>query len=81
MAHHADRSAPESEHQQHHVVPFHYLVRCRTSHGHAPPAPARLAATALRPYCGTNGCTSFLEVDPETGVARCPICGYVRRTH
>ena len=30
-----------------------------------------------RPYCRTNGCASFLEVDPTTGRASCPICGYV----
>ena len=39
--------------------------------------------TALnRLYCATNGCTSFLEVDPNTGTATCGICGicgYVRR--
>jgi hypothetical protein len=34
-----------------------------------------------RPFCGTNGCASFLEVDPETGLARCHICGFVRRVH
>ena len=38
------------------------------------------ALSANRPYCRTNGCTSFLEVDPATGVASCPICGYVRAT-
>ena len=32
-----------------------------------------------RLYCGTNGCTTYLELDPRTGVASCPICGY-RRT-
>jgi hypothetical protein len=36
---------------------------------------------AGRPYCGTNGCTSFLEVDPDTKLATCPICGYSRRLH
>jgi hypothetical protein len=41
----------------------------------------RRATSATRPYCSTNGCTSFLEVDATTGVASCPICGYVRRTH
>jgi hypothetical protein len=39
------------------------------------------AAATLRPYCGTNGCTSFLEVDPQTGLGQCPICGYQRRLH
>ncbi len=41
----------------------------------------RAAATsvAYRPYCGTNGCTSFLVIDAEGHTAHCPICGYVRR--
>jgi hypothetical protein len=34
-----------------------------------------------RPYCRTNGCASFLDVDPTTGVASCPICGYRLRPH
>jgi hypothetical protein len=42
---------------------------------------ASAASAAYRPYCQTNGCTSFLEIDPATGVATCPICGFVRRTH
>lgn len=41
----------------------------------------RRRAMARRPYCATNGCASFLDVDAEAGVARCPICGYTRRTH
>ena len=36
---------------------------------------------AQRPFCRTNGCPSFLEVDPTTGVATCPICGYTQRSH
>jgi hypothetical protein len=36
---------------------------------------------AIRPFCSTNGCPSFLDVDPTTGVATCPICGFTRRTH
>lgn len=41
----------------------------------------RAAATsaAYRPYCSTNGCTSFLVIDAEGQSAHCPICGYVRR--
>jgi hypothetical protein len=41
----------------------------------------RAAATsaAYRPYCGTNGCTSFLVIDVEGRSAHCPICGYERR--
>jgi hypothetical protein len=39
----------------------------------------RRHANATRLYCATNGCTSFLVLDPETNVASCPICGYTRR--
>jgi predicted PhzF superfamily epimerase YddE/YHI9 len=39
----------------------------------------RRTAAAGRIYCRTNGCTSFLQEDPATGVARCPVCGYTRR--
>jgi hypothetical protein len=42
---------------------------------------AGAAASALRPYCRTNGCATFLEVDPATGVATCPVCGATRRIH
>ena len=35
--------------------------------------------TTGRLFCGTNGCASFLDLDPETGRATCHICGYVRR--
>lgn len=31
-----------------------------------------------RLYCRTNGCASFLELDPERRVAACPVCGYSR---
>jgi hypothetical protein len=41
----------------------------------------RRAAASSNLYCSTNGCTSYLELDPAGGVARCPICGYVRRTN
>ena len=41
----------------------------------------RRAATSARPYCSTNGCTSYLIVDPASGVAHCEICGFTRRTH
>jgi hypothetical protein len=41
----------------------------------------RRASAASHLYCSTNGCTSYLELDPQGGVARCPICGYVRRTN
>lgn len=38
----------------------------------------RRHANATRLYCSTNGCTSFLVIDHEAGVATCPICGYTR---
>jgi hypothetical protein len=41
----------------------------------------RRAGTASRPYCSTNGCTSFLVVDPGTSVGSCPVCGFTRRIH
>jgi len=41
----------------------------------------RRSQAAGRPYCSTNGCTSFLEVDVVTRIATCPICGYARRLH
>jgi hypothetical protein len=41
----------------------------------------RRAASSNRPYCSTNGCTSYLTVDPATGVAHCEICGFTRRLH
>lgn len=37
------------------------------------------ASANSRLFCGTNGCPSFLEFDPETGKATCNICGFVRR--
>ena len=42
---------------------------------------ATQAAAVSRPYCRTNGCPSFLDIDPGTGVATCPICGYTARAH
>lgn len=41
----------------------------------------RRASAAGRLYCNTNGCTSYLVVDELAGVARCEICGYIRRLH
>ena len=29
-------------------------------------------------YCGTNGCATFLDIDPLTGTATCRICGFRR---
>lgn len=57
-----------------------------------PAAPLRLAAQGAearrrrrrqisdpRLYCGTNGCPTSLRLDPVTGIAACPICGFRRR--
>jgi len=41
----------------------------------------RRATAANQLYCATNGCTSYLELDHQERVARCPICGYSRRTN
>jgi hypothetical protein len=41
----------------------------------------RRTANAHRPYCGTNGCTTYLTLDSASGMARCEICGYTRRLH
>ncbi|HYL40006.1 MAG TPA: hypothetical protein VET90_01745 [Candidatus Binatus sp.] len=32
-----------------------------------------------RLYCGTNGCASFLTIDPDHRVATCEVCGFTRR--
>lgn len=42
---------------------------------------ASAANTNLRPFCRTNGCPSFLEIDEARGIAVCPICGATQRTH
>jgi hypothetical protein len=28
-----------------------------------------------RPFCSTNGCATFLELDSASGLFHCPICG------
>jgi len=38
----------------------------------------RTSATG-RLYCGTNGCASYLTIDPDRHVAVCDVCGYTRR--
>ena len=38
----------------------------------------RRSVASGRLYCGTNGCTSFLIVDPERRIATCEVCGYTR---
>jgi hypothetical protein len=42
---------------------------------------ASQATTTNRYFCRTNGCPSFLQVDPARGIATCEICGYTRRLH
>lgn len=42
---------------------------------------ASAANTNLRPFCRTNGCPSFLEIDEARGIAVCPICGATQRAH
>ena len=39
----------------------------------------RRTAVSSQLFCRTNGCPSFLTLDPETGVATCGICGFTRR--
>ena len=38
----------------------------------------RRRSLATKLYCHTNGCTSFLELQPERGIAVCPVCSYTR---
>jgi hypothetical protein len=42
---------------------------------------ASLAGSANRPYCRTNGCASFLELDADERSASCPVCGFTLRLH
>jgi len=37
------------------------------------------SASASRLYCATNGCTTYLVIDPNASVARCPVCQATRR--
>ena len=39
------------------------------------------SANTGRIFCSTNGCPSFLELDPSTNIATCPICGFTRRAN
>lgn len=39
------------------------------------------STAAGRAFCRTNGCASFLETNPDTGIATCPICGYTLHLH
>ena len=48
------------------------MRRQQGTHGrHRPTAPLL--------YCRTNGCTTFMRLDPGTGIATCPVCGAARR--
>jgi hypothetical protein len=38
----------------------------------------RRRSMSTKLYCRTNGCTSFLELHPEGGIAVCPVCSYTR---
>ena len=38
----------------------------------------RRRSMATKLYCRTNGCTSFLELQPDIALAVCPVCGYSR---
>jgi hypothetical protein len=37
------------------------------------------ASHQTRPFCNTNGCASFLEVDTASRIATCPVCGATQR--
>ena len=39
----------------------------------------RASTASAHLYCATNGCTTYLVIDPERGIARCPVCQAVRR--
>jgi len=39
----------------------------------------RRSSAAVRLYCSTNGCTTLLELDLDSNVATCPVCGLRRR--
>ncbi len=38
----------------------------------------RATNATTRIYCSTNGCTSFLVLDENSGIAQCEICGFTR---
>jgi hypothetical protein len=39
----------------------------------------RANSASGRIFCNTNGCTTLLVLEPDPGVARCPVCRAVRR--
>ncbi|MDP8905221.1 MAG: hypothetical protein M3N29_07890 [Chloroflexota bacterium] len=41
----------------------------------------RRATRSRRPYCTTNGCTTYLVPDVSGQVAECPVCGARRAIH
>ncbi|HUG47466.1 MAG TPA: hypothetical protein VMP67_03535 [Candidatus Limnocylindria bacterium] len=38
----------------------------------------RRTAGSHRLYCTTNGCTTYLQLDPLAHIATCPVCGATR---
>jgi hypothetical protein len=81
MAHHAMTGAPEST-RAHETMMSRSATSSVTGRATAMRRLRRrasAASTVTRMYCRTNGCASFLDVDPTTGVAQCLVCGYVRR--
>jgi hypothetical protein len=77
--------APESNKKKHRMMSRSatatYAGRASSMRRLRRRATSQAAASRSRPYCRTNGCASFLEVDPARGVATCPVCGYTRRAH
>ena len=39
----------------------------------------RRSTASGRLFCSTNGCASFLTIDPDRHLAICEVCGYTRR--
>ena len=77
------RATPENI-RRNHAFPIHDpfdLGSCRVDPPDAPADLAAAAANAGRIFCSTNGCASFLELDPAASLATCPICGFTRRVN
>jgi hypothetical protein len=75
----ADHGAPESTRK--HTMMSRSTTASVAGRSTAMRRLRRRATAASRLYCSTNGCTSFLDIDPATGVARCHVCGFVRHIH
>ena len=39
----------------------------------------RRSTASVRLYCSTNGCTTLLELELDSNIATCPVCGLRRR--